>query len=165
MAWIILLLFVGLPVLELSVLIDVGGEIGALSTVALCFLSAAVGLSLVRMQGIRVFENMKKAAQTGEAIGENLIHGFFLLIAGIFLLIPGFVTDFLGALLLLPFVRLMLGRAGLAQRVVRARAHSANMRSEVTIIDGEFSSSNQPENEESQTIDQPVSTKTDTQKD
>jgi len=166
MAWIILLLFIGLPVLELTVLIDVGSEIGALSTIGLCFLSAAIGLSLVRMQGIRVFQNMQKATQTGDAIGENLIHGFFLLIAGVFLLIPGFITDFFGALLLLPFIRILLGRAGLAQMVVRTRkGGSVNVQADVTIIEGEFSERNASQRQDGVVIDQPVSTKRDTEKD
>jgi len=151
MALIIFLLIIGIPILELSVLIDVGGEIGALSTVALCLLTAAVGLSLVRMQGIRVFQDMQQQTNAGKPVGENLIHGFFLLISGVFLFIPGFVTDFFGAILLLPFVRLMLGRAGLAHMVVRSNIsegtfrhqhrsdHTENTKSNVT-IEGEFAS-------------------------
>lgn len=120
MAWIILLIFIGGPLLELSVLIDVGGEIGAIPTVLLCVLTAAIGLSLVRLQGLKVLRNMQEATQRGEAIGENLVHGFFLLLAGVCLFIPGFVTDTLGALLLIPMVRLFLGKAGLAHVVVRS---------------------------------------------
>lgn len=119
MALIIFVLIISIPIVELSVLIDVGGEIGALSTVALCLLTAAIGLSLVKMQGMRVIADMQAKAQAGEAFGDNLIHGLFLLIAGIFLFIPGFITDFFGALLLIPFVRLALGRAGMAHMVVR----------------------------------------------
>ncbi len=137
MALIILLFVISIPVIELSVLISVGGEIGAFSTVALCLLTAAAGLSLVRLQGMQVFANMQKAAQIGEPVGENLLHGFFLLIAGLFLLIPGFVTDTLGALLLIPFIRLWLGRAGLAHMVVKAR--SSHYKSSAHTIDGEFS--------------------------
>ena len=120
MAWIILLIFIGGPLLELSVLIDVGGEIGAVPTVLLCVLTAAIGLSLVRLQGLKVLRNMQEATQRGDAVGENLIHGFFLLLAGVCLFIPGFITDAFGALLLIPMVRLFLGKAGLAHVVVRS---------------------------------------------
>jgi len=163
MALIIFLLIIGIPVLELSVLIDVGGEIGALSTVALCLITAAIGLSLVRMQGMRIFQDMQAKAQAGEPVGENLIHGFFLLVSGIFLFIPGFITDFFGALLLLPFMRLMLGRAGMAQMVVRSNVRGnpfnrgpgssdkdaankdthTHYSESITIIDGEFTSTEQ----------------------
>lgn len=124
MALIIFLIIIGIPVLELSVLIDVGADIGALPTVALCLLTAGVGLSLVRMQGLRVFQDMQVKTRTAEPVGANLIHGFFLLIAGIFLFIPGFITDFFGALLLFPFVRLMLGRAGMARIMTKANWNS-----------------------------------------
>ena len=93
MAWIILLIFIGGPLLELSVLIDVGGEIGAVPTVLLCVLTAAIGLSLVRLQGLKVLRNMQEATQRGDAFG---------------------------ALLLIPMVRLFLGKAGLAHVVVRS---------------------------------------------
>ena len=162
MALIIFLLILGIPILELSVLIDVGAEIGALTTVMLCLATAAVGLSLVRMQGMRIFLDMQAKAQAGEPVGENLIHGFFLLIAGVFLFIPGFFTDFFGALLLLPFVRLLLGKAGLAHMVVRSHMKpgsfqsdqhktggSEGMQSKQTsiIIEGEFSADDQPKGE------------------
>ncbi|MBL4836359.1 MAG: FxsA family protein [Kordiimonadaceae bacterium] len=121
MAFMILLLFIAAPIIELSLLIDVGGEIGAVPTVLLCLLTAGIGMSLVRLQGMAVLKNMQTASQSGRPVGESLIHGFFLLIAGICLFIPGFITDSLGALLLIPFIRLFLGKAGLAQMVVRMR--------------------------------------------
>jgi len=158
MAVIIFLLIIAIPVVELSILIDVGAEIGAISTVALCLLTAAVGLSLVRMQGVRIFRDMQLKAQAGEPVGDNLIHGFFLLVAGVFLFIPGFITDFFGALLLLPFVRLMLGRAGMAHMVVRSSMHSTSFHSDSfggtdskhkadgVTIDGEYTSTEETEN-------------------
>lgn len=137
MALIILLFVISIPVIELSVLIDVGGEIGAFSTVLLCLLTAAIGLSIVRLQGMQVFANMQNAARDGQAVGENLIHGFFLLIAGLFLLIPGFVTDTLGGLLLIPPLRVWLGKAGLAHMVVRTHSQNRSSSQDST-IDGEF---------------------------
>ena len=137
MALIILLFVISIPVIELSVLIDVGGEIGAFSTILLCLLTAAIGLSIVRFQGMQVFANMQNAAREGNPVGENLVHGFFLLIAGLFLLIPGFVTDTLGALLLIPPLRVLLGKAGLAHIVVRSNMHSHHTKRDTT-IDGEY---------------------------
>lgn len=134
MAFIILALLIGLPILELSVLIDVGGEIGAINTVLLCLLTAAIGLSLVRLQGLAVLRNMQNATQSGAPVGESLLHGFFLLVAGAFLLVPGFVTDAVGALLLIPPVRVLLGKAGLAHMMVRKRGQKHT----TTIIEGEF---------------------------
>jgi len=135
MPLIIFLLILAVPVVELAVLIDIGEEIGALPTVALCILTAAVGLSIVKRQGMRVFQDMQAASQDGGALGASLVHGFFLAIAGVFLFIPGFMTDLVGALLLIPPVRMALGKLGLAQFVVHrggSRPH------ETIIIEGEY---------------------------
>ncbi|WP_374763158.1 FxsA family protein [Yunchengibacter salinarum] len=123
MALFILLLLILLPVAELAVLIDVGKVVGSLGAVGLCLLTAAVGLSLVKMQGTRVLAEMREQANRGEPVGAKLVHAFFLVLAGIALLIPGFITDAVGALLLLPPLRLMLGRAWLKR--MRARMAEA----------------------------------------
>ncbi|GHF15277.1 hypothetical protein GCM10017044_06770 [Kordiimonas sediminis] len=138
MPLIILLLLLGLPVLELAVLIDVGAEIGAISTVFLCLLTAATGLYLVRLQGLKVIQDLQNAAAKGGAVEAQLVHGFFLLIAGICLFIPGFLTDALGALLLIPPVRLFLGRAGLRRGSFTRGGRHGGTYTRTIIIDGEF---------------------------
>lgn len=151
MPLLILLLILSLPVVELAILIDIGGEIGALPAVGLCILTAAVGLSIVRMQGMRVFQDMQAATRTGEPVGASLVHGFFLAIAGVFLFIPGFMTDFVGALLLIPPLRLALGRLGMARFVARG-----NMRSHTQstiIIDGEYHEEPQSQKDKSELAD------------
>lgn len=143
MGWLILFIFIGVPLIELSVLIEVGEDIGALSTVALCLLTAAVGLSLIRMQGLKVIADIQQASTNGKPIVEPLVHGFFLLVAGVCLFFPGFVTDALGALLLVPPIRLMLGRAGLAHAAARGttsfyhRSSTPQTKSTI-IVDGEY---------------------------
>jgi UPF0716 protein FxsA len=102
---ILLLLFVLIPVIELSVLIEVGDAIGALSTVALVFLTAIVGVSLVRSQGLSTLMQVQQKLARGEAPGKEIVEGMMLAAAGVLLLIPGFVTDFIGLLLLTPFTR------------------------------------------------------------
>ncbi len=136
MPLLILLFILSLPIIELSVLIDIGGEIGAVPTVALCLLTAAVGLSIARQQGIKTFQDMQRAARQGEPVGAGLVHGFFLAVAGVFLLIPGFLTDFFGALLLIPPVRIALGKAGMAHFVVH-RGRGTHVHKTI-IIDGEY---------------------------
>jgi UPF0716 protein FxsA len=102
---ILLLLFVLIPVIELSVLIEVGDAIGALSTVALVFLTAIIGVSLVRSQGLSTLMQVQQKLARGEAPGKEIVEGMMLAAAGVLLLIPGFVTDFIGLLLLTPFTR------------------------------------------------------------
>lgn len=122
MGLIILLIFVGVPLIELSLLIEIGSDIGAVGTIALCFLTAGVGLSLIRMQGLKVMADIQTANASGKPLVDSLIHGFFLLIAGALLFFPGFMTDALGGLLLIPPLRLLLGRAGVATAMARKGA-------------------------------------------
>jgi UPF0716 protein FxsA len=145
MAWIILLILAAFPLLELSVLIDVGSSIGGFQTILLCLLTAGIGMSLVRLQGLQVFAKMQTASLNGEEVGENLIHGFFLMVAGIFLFIPGFITDAIGGLLLIPHLRLAIAKAGFINMVVRNkqnRGHHSNSQrrqNDDIIIEGEYS--------------------------
>ena len=143
MAWVFLLIFVGIPLMELSVLIEVGSDIGAFSTILLCLLTAAIGLSLIRMQGLKVIADLQNASQDGQPLVEPLVHGFFLLVAGVCLFFPGFVTDAIGGLLLIPPVRLALGRAGLASAAARSSksfyySHRNDSGKATIIIDGDF---------------------------
>ena len=155
MGWLILFLFVGVPLIELSVLIEVGSDIGALSTIALCLLTAAVGLSLIRMQGLKVLADLQTASSRGETIVEPMVHGFFLLISGACLFFPGFITDAIGGLLLIPPIRLALGKAGLASAAAKHTHQFHYTRreetSETTIIDGEFTDMGTPAGDTSKT--------------
>lgn len=143
MGLVILMLFVAVPLLELSILIEVGSDIGAVATIALCLLTAGVGLSLIRMQGLKVIADLQAASAEGGPIVEPVIHGFFLLVAGLFLFFPGFMTDALGGLLLVPPIRLMLGRLGIAKAAAkrtqsfRYSKHTESGKATV-IIDGDF---------------------------
>lgn len=143
MVWVFLLIFIGIPLIELSVLIEVGSDIGAFSTVLLCLLTAAVGLSLIRMQGLKVIADIQNAGVGGQPIVEPLVHGFFLLVAGVCLFFPGFITDAIGGLLLIPPVRLTLGRLGLAGAAARGSkkfyySHRGEGGKATIIIDGDF---------------------------
>ncbi|GBD43646.1 hypothetical protein HRbin40_01124 [bacterium HR40] len=101
----LLLVFLLVPLVELAVLIAVGTRIGVLSTVALCLLTAVVGAALVRAQGLAVLRSLRRELERGQLPVAQAFHGLCLLLAGALLLIPGFFTDLLGLLLLLPPVR------------------------------------------------------------
>jgi len=102
---IFLILFVGAPLLELYVLIEVGSEIGALSTIALSIFTAVLGGALVRLQGFAVLFRSQEMMARGEAPAIELMEGAMLLVVGLALLLPGFITDAMGFLLLIPPVR------------------------------------------------------------
>ena len=137
MPWIILLFILGVPLFELYLLIEVGSQIGGFSTIVLCLLTAMAGLSIVRHQGMKIFTDMQKATAAGTPVGGAMIHGFFLALAGFFLFFPGFLTDTIGALLLVPPLRLALGKLGLAQMAVKRSSYRSH-KSGTIIIEGEF---------------------------
>lgn len=104
-ALLFLAVFVTAPLAELYVMINVGREIGALATVGLCLFTAALGGLLVRLQGITVLLRVREMLARGEVPAIEMLEGLLLLVAGILLLLPGFITDSLGFLLLVPRLR------------------------------------------------------------
>ncbi|MDD8060158.1 MULTISPECIES: FxsA family protein [Shewanella] len=105
MFFILLLIFVLVPVVELNVLIEVASSIGSWTTVGLVLFTAVVGVSLVRSQGLSTLMTVQQKLARGEAPGQEIVEGMMLAAAGVLLLIPGFVTDFIGLILLTPFTR------------------------------------------------------------
>ncbi|MDO6610647.1 FxsA family protein [Shewanella sp. 1_MG-2023] len=105
MLLVLFLVFILVPAIELSVLISVGDVFGPLNTVALVFLTAIVGVSLVRSQGLSTLMSVQSKLERGEAPGKEIVEGMMLAAAGLLLLFPGFVTDLIGLLLLTPFTR------------------------------------------------------------
>lgn len=105
-----LLVLLGIPLGELYVLIRVGDAVGAFNTIFLVLLTAFVGIWLVRRQGLSVLARVRETLDRGEAPAVEMVEGMLLLIAGLALLFPGFVTDAVGFLLLFPPLRLWLVR-------------------------------------------------------
>lgn len=101
----LLTIFVLIPAAELYVLIEVGSEIGALTTIWLVILTALVGGWMVRQQGLGVMFRMREQMQRGEPPAIEILEGALLLVMGVLLLLPGFITDTLGFLLLIPPLR------------------------------------------------------------
>lgn len=98
-------LVVGLIVLELTVMIEVGSVIGALPTIGLLILTAVLGSSLVRSEGVKTLFSAQQKIQMGEIPDREVMGGMMLALAGLLLIIPGFVTDLFGILLLQPWLR------------------------------------------------------------
>ncbi|MHC9512162.1 FxsA family protein [Kangiella sp. M94] len=99
------LIFIVLAVLEIFVLIEVGNWIGAPATIGLILLTGIIGVGLLKHQGLSVFERFKSKMQQGQAPAQEIIEGVLLIIAGAFLITPGFVTDTIGFLWLIPVTR------------------------------------------------------------
>ncbi len=104
------LLFLGFPLLEIAVLIAVGQAIGFWPTLGLLFLSATAGMLIIRDQGVSMVAKMFETMSRGGLAFATMVDSYVVILAGLLLIIPGFVTDVLGlALLLPPLRRLILG--------------------------------------------------------
>jgi UPF0716 protein FxsA len=110
------LILIGLPLLEIAGFVIVGSEIGVLWTIALVVLSSILGSILLRIQGFGALTRIRRELEAGHDPGRELAHGAMIMLAGILLLIPGFVSDILGLLLFIPPVRDLVWRF-LTQRI------------------------------------------------
>ncbi len=106
----ILLWFLLLPILEIVGFIQVGDWIGAGPTIGLLLLSAVIGVLLIRHRGLASLSRVQGAALQGDAALSGLLDGVCVVIAGILLIIPGFLSDLLALVLLIPPLRRVMGR-------------------------------------------------------
>jgi UPF0716 protein FxsA len=159
MPLVILFILIGIPIIELTVLVRVADDIGAFNTVMLSILTAVIGLWLVRQQGLAVVQSMQQSMAQGQSPVREMIHGFFLFFAGIFLMFPGFITDSIGALLILPPVRHMIVNLGFLRALSNAqpnppgndpepggKKHGHSIDGHI-IIDGDFREENTESND------------------
>ena len=99
------LLFIGLPVLEIYLMIKMGTKIGALNTIALIFLTAIIGVYFAKLQGIQTLKSGMINLYQNKIPVYEMLSGASIAMAAFLLIVPGFFTDFIGFLLLIPFTR------------------------------------------------------------
>ena len=102
------LLFIGVPALEVFLMIKIGGKIGALNTVSLIFLTAIIGLYFAKIEGIKTMRSGVVNLYQNKMPVYEMISGASIALAALFLIVPGFFTDTIGFLLLIPFTRKIL---------------------------------------------------------
>ncbi len=124
MVGVLALLFILVPLAELYVIIQVGQAFGALNTIGLLIVVSAVGAWLAKREGIGVWRRFQRQVQSGSVPGREIADGVMILFAAALLMSPGFLTDVVGILLLLPPVRasvrtLVLRRAARRAGIVR----------------------------------------------
>ena len=102
------IVFIGLPALEIFLMIKLGGKIGALNTIALIFLTAFLGIYYARIQGLKTLKSGIINLYQNRAPFYELLSGASIAFAALLLIIPGFFSDFIGLLLLIPFTRNIL---------------------------------------------------------
>ena len=103
----LVLLFVGLPLLEIMILVKLGEEIGFWPTLFVVVATGALGATLARAQGLSIWIQIQQELQMGRIPGVKLVDGLLILVGGIVLLTPGLLTDLFGFVLLIPFTRHM----------------------------------------------------------
>ncbi len=149
---VLLLAFIIVPIAEIALLVHVGGLIGTWQTIGLVILTAAIGTALFRAQGFRVLMRAQDILAQGGFPAKELFDGICILLAGVLLLTPGFVTDALGLSLLVPGLRIWIGRAlwqlvgrsGHFEMHMEGGSYNAGQRTseddvEDGVIEGEFS--------------------------
>lgn len=122
-------LFVLIPILEIATFIQVGSVVGLPLTLLGILLTAIIGAILVRQQGFKALNDARENMAQQKSPVEQVIHGVFILIAGLLLLTPGFLTDSIGFLFLIPVLRITIAKTVWAW--VKANGsinvHTANM--------------------------------------
>ena len=104
----LLLAFIGIPAIEIFLMIKIGVKIGALNTIVLIFLTAVIGVYFAKLEGLKTLKSgIIRSYQNKIPIFE-IASGASIAIAAVFLIVPGFLTDALGFLLLIPFTRKIL---------------------------------------------------------
>ena len=133
----LLVLFVSVPLLEIYVLMKLGDAFGAVPTIAFVVLTAMVGAKLVRAQGLVALARVRAALERDEVPAVPMLEGVFLLVAGALLLTPGFFTDAVGFMALVPKLR---RRAidWLLRRMIEGAGQSETDRRGSRTIEGEF---------------------------
>ncbi len=99
---VLFILFALLPILEIALLINVGSVIGGWNTVGLVLLSAFIGAYFVKREGVSTLQTAQEKMQRNEVPGKELVDGLMLVVAGVLLVTPGFITDIFGFLLAMP---------------------------------------------------------------
>ena len=126
------LLFIGIPTLEVFLMIKIGGKIGALNTVSLIFLTAIIGIYFAKLEGIKTFRSGAMNLYQNKVPIYEIISGASIAVAALLLIIPGFFTDTIGFLLLIPFTRRILINSIVKKKNTKKDQENSN------ILDGEI---------------------------
>lgn len=125
MFW-LFILFIGLPWIELWLLLRVGAMVGPAATIGLIILTGVIGASLTRLEGARALGKIRNSTARGEVPGAAIIDAVLIFVAGLVLITPGFLTDVAGFLLLIPQTR-ALTRTLLVSQLKKHAVYQVNV--------------------------------------
>ena len=126
------LIFIGLPAFEIFLMIKIGGKIGALNTISLILLTAIVGVYFAKLQGLQTLKSGVINLYQNKTPVYELITGASIAFAALLLIIPGFFTDIIGFILLIPFSRKLL------LNLIIKNKTEINKKKNKNVIDGEI---------------------------
>lgn len=133
----ILLILICLPLLEIAILVMVGSNIGVIATIGLVIFTGFLGSYLLRAQGLSAFTKLRQEVMSGRVPDKHLADTAMIVLAGIMLIIPGFISDVIGILLFIPFVRRWLLKS-FAGRVNIVRTKSGIQETTIELDESEF---------------------------
>ena len=149
-----LIIFIAIPIIEIALFIQIGGAIGLYPTLAIVLLTALIGTTLLKSQGLSALGTLQSSIQLGQNPMKQIIHGAMILISGVFLLTPGFFTDAFGILLLVPQFRSFLINLGAERFANKMNINTFNTKhtnstdktdvyeADYTVVDNETKDSN-----------------------
>ena len=117
----LLLIIIGIPVLEILVMIKIGQQIGAINTVLLIFLTAIIGIYYARIEGLNTIKSGFLNLYQNKVPIYEIISGASIALAAVLLILPGFITDFFGFVLLFPFTRKFLVNSLIKKKYVKKK--------------------------------------------
>ena len=123
----ILLWIILIPVIEIYLLIKIGSQIGAISTILLIFTTAVVGVYYAKYEGLNTLKSGFVQLSKNEAPAYEILSGAAIALAALLLIIPGFVTDILGFLLIFP-----ISRKFIFTKIIKNHSHTKNQRNNFT---------------------------------
>ena len=135
---VVLLFIIGIPIIEIYIMIKVGGVIGPLNTVLLIFFTAITGVYFAKMQGLNTIKSGFNQLVKNEIPIYEIISGAALAFAALLLIIPGFLTDIVGFLLIIPITRKLF---------IRSISLKFDRKKNKNIIEGSFEENEKDENE------------------
>ncbi|MFT2112279.1 FxsA family protein [Marinomonas sp. 2405UD68-3] len=135
-----------IPIIEILVLIEVGGQIGGLNAVLLIFATAIFGIGIIRKQGGETLLKAQEKLKVNVLPAQEMVDGILLAISGVFLVIPGFVTDAIGILLLIPPVRKGIFYTVflklIASKINASASYASRHKDNGDVIEGEYTREN-----------------------
>ena len=136
----VFLAFLIVPFIEIYLLLQIGGIVGVFPTIALVVLTAVIGVSLLRQQGMATWQRFQDNLQKGELPAYEMVEGPILLVGGALLLTPGFFTDIIGFACLIPQARKRIAQYIIEKRLAQAGAapQQQDSKAQPGVIEGEF---------------------------